>query len=102
MIDGIHCDVSTDEMRTLLGKRIKYHEEKATFYAKTAKDLTDSGLQVSGGSSRDPVGDLQTKVKEHQSRIEFLTFVAAHLVEGETYRLSEHDMARLGFISERY
>lgn len=99
MIVGIHCDLSTKEMRDRLAERIRHHKEKIAFYTKTAKDLVDNGMAASASRSMDPVSGVQEKAREHEAQEQYLGFVRDHLVEGETYRLSEHDMRQLGFIT---
>lgn len=101
MIEGIHCDVGAEEMRERLADRIAYHQSKVEFYSRSAKELADQGLEETG-HSRDPARDIRDKTREHARHVGFLTFVREHLVPGETYRLSEHDMQRLGFIEGGY
>jgi hypothetical protein len=98
MINGIHCDVSCDEMRALLEERIVHHQEKVSFYSRSASELEANGLGETG-HSRDPLRDIREKAAEHGRKVAFLTFIREHLVAGETYRLSESDLHHLGFIS---
>jgi hypothetical protein len=101
MIEGIHCDVGAEEMRERLAERIAYHQSKVEFYSRSAKELADNGLAETG-HSRDPARDIREKATEHQRHVGFLSFIREHLVPGETYRLGEQDMRRLGFIEGGY
>src|SRR4051812_17533779 len=101
MIIGVHCDIQTEEMGQLIEKQIAYHLEKVTFYGNTAKELEANGMKR-GAGSRDALGDIEDKVREHERQRDRLMFIRDHLVPGETYRLSDSDMSSLGFVKGRY
>ena len=42
------------------------------------------------------------RTKKHKQRRDFFGVIADHLVEDETYRLSEGDLTRLEIIGDRY
>ena len=102
MIEGLHFDLSSDEMREHLAAKAEYHIERSVWYLERVKDLQDGGVQsdhqVSGG---DPLKNLQTQADRHSSRADFFQFLTDHTVN-ETYRLSENDLRTLEFIGGHY
>ena len=102
MIEGLHFDLSADEMREHLIAKAKHHNERTTWYLSRVRDLRDGGVesdhQVSGG---DPLKNLQTQADRHNHRADFFKFLADHIVN-ETYRLSEGDLRTLEFIGGHY
>lgn len=96
MIDGLHADVLAPELRTLLEDRAKHHEEKAAFYASKA-----DGLDFTG-HSRDPAADLKERARGHENSARHLRFLAAHLSEVDTYRLTQGDLHLLGIAERAY
>ena len=102
MIEGLHFDLSSDEMREHLATKAEHHTQRAVWYLERAKDLQDGGMQsdhqVSGG---DPLKNLQAQAEKHTSRADFFKFLTDHII-GETYRLSESDLRTLEFIGGHY
>lgn len=102
MIEGLLFDIKFEEMLEHLRAKARHHDERRVFYEKSAKTLEEGkaeGVDYTGG---DPIKALRDKGQIHQNRSELFQFMADHLVEGETYRLSESDLMALEFISRRY
>lgn len=102
MIEGLQFDIEFDEMLEHLFAKARHHLERREFYERQAKTLEDGkaeGMDYSGG---DPIKALRDKGQIHKYRSELFQFMADHLIEGETYRLSESDLMTLEFISRRY
>ena len=100
MIEGLHFDIPFEEMKERLLIKVNHHINRAAWYHDRVRDLKagspDIDLKVTGGN---PVSQLESRVETHQNRAEFFTFMADHLIKGETYRLSERDLITLEFIS---
>ncbi len=99
MIEGLCFDVSAAEMREHLAAKVDHHKERAAFYADKADSLARGGAEAAQFSGGDPVRALQDNEKKHKNRAEFFDFLRAHVIAGETYRLSESDLVTLEFIS---
>lgn len=102
MIEGLLFDIEFEEMLEHLRVKALHHEERRLFYEESAERLEEGkveGMDYSGG---DPIKALRDKGQIHQNRSELFMFMADHLIEGETYRLSESDLMTLEFISRRY
>lgn len=109
IISGLHIDVGSDELKTLLLGRLKYHEDKAAFYEKQLGEMRkiDAALSAEAQefaktSTRTPAEALEQSVKKHRDQTVYYRFVADHLVKDAVYRLTEADLTRLGIQSERY
>lgn len=114
MIEGLHVDVPGTELKTMLGKRLEYHQEKVVAYEKqlgNAKeqrdrlkaleaDFADKAEEIgkfqNSSSVRDPVPELENKIRSHKDQCVYYKFMAEHTVVAETYRLAESDLVRLG------
>lgn len=103
MIEGLHFDIEFNEMKEHLLVKARYHDGRRVWYHRRIHDLKEGGVeagnQVSGG---DPIANLQSQAKKHEGRSEFFQFMADHLIEGETYRLSEGDLRTLEFVSRYF
>ncbi len=96
MIEGLHADVATDELATLLRNRADQHAQRAVFYRDKAK-----GLDMTG-HSMDPARELLSNADKHVADEALLRFYADHLAPGEIYRLDRQDLSTLGIKAERY
>jgi len=110
MIEGLKFDIGFDEMKEhLLGKAL-HHLERKAFYQRQIRvvggelggELPEDRPSHYTGRSDDPIEALKLKAVSHEGRSTFFQFMADHLVDGETYRLSEGDLMTLEFISRRY
>ena len=103
MIEGLHFDIEFGEMKEHLLKKARHHDERRTWYERRIHDLKEGGVetdhQVSGGN---PLENLRNQATKHEGRSEFFQFLADHLIENETYRLSESDLRTLEFISRYF
>jgi hypothetical protein len=102
MIEGLQFDIEFEEMGDHLREKARHHDERRVFYERQAKTLEEGkaeGMDYTGG---DPIKALRDKGRVHQNRSELFQFMADHLIEGETYRLSESDLMTLEFISRSY
>jgi len=102
MIEGLKFDIECEEMGDHLCEKARHHDERRLFYEKSAQRLEEGkaeGMDYTGG---DPIKALRDKGRTHRNRSEFFQFMADHLIEGETYRLSESDLLTLEFISRGY
>ena len=106
MIEGLQFDVTYGEMRDHLRERAAHHQQRAKFYgekvAGLGADVEDIQAAMYANSSvvSDPLKALKDKQAQHRRRGELFAFMERHLIEGETYRLDEHELSRLEFISE--
>lgn len=96
MIQGLHFDVQSEELKDIISRQITKHVAKAKEYAGQLERL--SGLETSGGSM-DPKKDLEGHRTHHENSVKTLTFLRDHVVPNETYRLSESDLATIGLVS---
>src|SRR5262245_7646606 len=107
MIEGLHVDVTSDELKKLLVGRLKYHEEKIALYTQqreklveAEKLLAEEAAQMSKFSgSRTPLDSVEESLKQHRRQVIYYKFMAEHVVLNETYRLHENDLSRLGISS---
>ena len=109
MITGLHVDVSSDELKTMLLGRLKYHKDKVALYQEqlvTMKSVDDKlkadRESIGKGSTQTPTDAIQSAIQKHENQCVYYDFMAKHVVASETYRLSEQDLQRLGVSSERF
>lgn len=109
MIEGLHADVTGTELKTMLEGRKKYHEDKRAFYErqrieieKAERALADEAKSMGKTHTRSPLEAVDDALRKHDAQIIYYTFMAAHVNLSETYRLSDHDLVRLGVTSERW
>jgi hypothetical protein len=100
MIEGLKIDVTSEELRTHLDERAKYHRQKADWYASQIEALQSGGLDRSRGSN-DPLDSLGNSMKAHRDKTSYFAFLAQHLITGETYRLSQDDLSAIE-VASRY
>ncbi len=109
IINGLHIDVSSDELKTLLLGRLKYHQDKVGFYEKQLVEmkkvdaaLTAEAQEMGKTSTRGPLESLEQAVKKHKDQTVYYKFMAEHVIANATYRLDEAALLRLGIQGERY
>lgn len=100
MIEGLHVDVPTAEIKEAFRRRAEHHTERLAVH-KRQLELLMSAIDVSDrnlarGSGRSPIDEQEAKVKEHADAIAYCTFMSDHLVPGEIYRLEEGEIYKLG------
>lgn len=101
MIEGLHFDITFEEMQAHLRHKSVHHENRRLFYSKSAAALEEGGVKGSNATGGDPVKNLRDKEMAHEEKAEFFAFLADHLIEGEAYRLSEADLRTLEFVSRQ-
>jgi hypothetical protein len=100
MITGLCIDVSAKELRKHLAARAGHHERKAKWYKGQAAALTKGGAAT--GMSNDPVRSLEESEQRHREKAAYFRFMEQHIVENETYRLSQEDLGQIELASRYY
>lgn len=101
MIEGLHFDVSAQEFLTHLHDRCAYHMGRVQLYETQHRQLSEGGAEAAQFTNGDPLKSLQASREKHESLLAKFQFMAAHLVAGEVYRLSEANLADVEFIKSR-
>lgn len=101
MIEGLHFDLSSDELKAHLEARARHHDSRVEFYQGQAKQLRDGGAQPTNYSNGDPIRNLEEKAAGHLEARERFSWLATHVVKNETYRLSEADASKVELIKAR-
>ena len=98
MIEGIKIDIESEELKTHLLDKVKFHQDKTVHYETQVSALEKDKADLAGGSNN-PVSSLQESAKKHKAVGEFFQFMADHIVPNETYRLQADDLRRLEIVS---
>lgn len=89
MIEGLKLTMSGTELRQQLGARIRWHQSRVADYQRElARQDVDESTDV-----RLPEHIVEHMRDEHESRAGVLTLIHDHVLETETYRLGEADLA---------
>ena len=97
MIEGLHYDVHGSEIVALMKTRIDQLQVSATRLRELAKAAEGIVSDNPGGSnSSKPQQEALDKAKAAEREIKELGFMAAHIVQQETYRLEASDLLTLG------
>lgn len=108
MIDGIQFDISTNELKEHLMARVAVHEKKAILYSEKSNQFhevisdEDGQQKMSSMTNNNPVDTMRAGAKRHRIKASLFKFMANHLVQNETYRLSESDLGRLELTESEY
>ena len=102
MIEGLHFDIEVKEMKEHLELKARHHDGRRVFYERQVTQLREGGAEAMQYSGGDPMKALNDKANQHQGRSIYFQFLADHLIEGETYRLSESDLRTLEFIGRYF
>jgi len=106
MIEGLHLDIASSELREHLEKRVQHHLARAEQYAKQAKEFEDEqpsdGAAAFKNTANSPLDSLKSSAKNHKHRASKFAFMSKHLVQSETYRLTVHELQELELISAAY
>lgn len=109
MITGLHVDVKSEELKSLLEARLKYHSERIEFYESQLKKMKEvdaamasEAAEFSKVSNRSPVESMEQAIKKHRDQTVYYKFMAEHVVANEIYRLAESDLMRLGISPNLY
>jgi len=101
MIQGLLIELKTDELKQHIVGRADYHKKKAEWYEAQIKNLKQGGLEETHASN-DPVSSLERSHHDHREKYGYFMFMAEHLIPDETYRLTEHDLSKLEFVSRYF
>jgi hypothetical protein len=89
MIDGLKLTFSGEELRTLLGKGVRGHEDKARRWTRETlrekDDETDDAPLL-------PQHICENEIERHTWRATTLAFIRDHIDAAETYRLGAADL----------
>jgi len=119
IIEGLMVDVPGQELIEHCKKRADWHEDKRKDFAKklaiyhrTKADLAEKGkterdemaeeLDVANFKGNVSPDTLQRNATLHKERMEFFTYLAAHLLKDCTYRLEMKELSSLEAIDGDY
>lgn len=93
MIEGLKVTVTGSDLIVLCANRAAHLEDRA----KTLKEQlpTLDSLQVPNTSNR-PGDDAREKIKRHTFQAAEMRFISQHIEPEEQYRLSDHDLVKIG------
>lgn len=105
-IQGLKLTMTSDELKTTMLNRIKYHQEKADWLSKEIKRLepemakfADDAQQMgkAGTSNRmnNAVDNFRSEYSRHEDRVTLFKFMSDHVIPSETYILDENDLRKL-------
>lgn len=106
-IRGIQLNVPGRELAVRLSDRIRFHRERAdTLIAqmtKIAQAEHEAAEDLVGvlGRYESPRATLEKRVREHQERASFLTFVRDHVDPDALYRLDSADLKMTEILPDR-
>lgn len=99
MINGFNVDIQSAEMKQHLVSRAEHHQERARWYEEQKAQFADS---PTAQMTNDPVAGLKEAGKRHLEKAVWFAFMAAHVPDGEVYRLGDHDLQRLEMVVKAY
>jgi hypothetical protein len=103
MIDGLHFDFPSAEIKKHLEDRARYHGDRAAAYRTQFAQLggqedspEDLGLSSSGRK------DLAQRAQGHANKAQHFLILAAHVVPNEVYRLEKRELAEIELADHHY
>mgnify|MGYP001592540184 CR=1 FL=1 len=102
MIQGLHFDITSHELGSLLDARVEHHLERSTFYQRQARELRDGMAESAAFTGGDPIRSLSESQAKHEEAVATLGFLRDHLVPNETYRLTKAELTEIGLLPDRY
>ncbi len=108
MIVGLQVDVKSEELVKILEERRKHHEDKKAVYETQAAELKkvikniEEDMRVGKVSGGTPADNLEHKAREHGEKAGYYKFMIDHVIQNDTYRLGQEDLARLGIVARMY
>lgn len=107
VVHGIKVQVRGSELAVRLSERIRWHHERNDALIGDMKKLAD--LERDGASEfatvmqryESPRVRLEAKLREHQDRAAFLTFLRDHIEKDALYRLDSIDLRMTEILPER-
>jgi hypothetical protein len=106
-VRGIQLNVPGRELVVRLTERIRWHRERADTLILQMKKLADVERDAADdlvgllGHYDSPRKPLEKKVREHQDRAAFLTFLRDHVNPRELYRLDTSDLRVTEILPEK-
>jgi hypothetical protein len=109
MIEGIQFDIPSRELSEHLRERVTHHRQRSVFFATQAKQLEDgvpdakeaSGKVNYSNATSNPLEALKSSAITHEQKADLFCLMIKYLVKDETYRLTENDLLKLEFTSQR-
>lgn len=110
-IEGLKLQMTSAELKELMGKRIEYHSSRTEWLEKKIKELepdvqkfendaVQSG-KFAGNRVDGALGNFKQQFTHHQNRATLFKFMVEHLIPNETYVLTENDLTKLEVLSGR-
>jgi hypothetical protein len=98
VITGIALTVNGRELAVRVGERIRWHRERGDNLIEQMKKLAEversaaEDLETILGRYESPRAILEKRLRQHQDRAAFLTFVRDHITPDAVYRLDSADL----------
>jgi hypothetical protein len=102
VIRGVQLHVPSVEVRKLAAAAAESHRKRAAVYESQLSNLKDAGEQPDQNVSHDFMSNAKRRAESHRDRVNFFTFLAAHVPDGRTYELSISDLRTLGVTEEHF
>lgn len=102
MIEGLHYDFTSAEVKKHLEDRAAYHRKRCDIYQNSLDKLGGQEDAEDVGASKSGRKDIDDKIKSHKNTAVQFELLAAHLIPNEVYRLKKSDMAEIGLIDRGY
>jgi hypothetical protein len=96
IIHGIQLQVSGRELVVRVGERMRWHRQRADLLIEQLPQLKEGDEPADGSRA----ALLVKKLRDHQQRAAFLTFLRDHLNEEAVYRLDSVDLRMLEMLPE--
>jgi len=106
VIHGIRLQVTGSELAVRLEQRIRWHRDRNDALIGQMKKLAEverdaaNELANTLGRYESPRIVLEKKVREHQERASFLSFLRDHIAKDATYRLDSIDLRMTEILPE--
>lgn len=112
-IEGIKLSITSAELKKLCEARVEYHSTRARWNETKLKELKPTFDQATedaedeaeeqfkamtyanNGNNNDPLDRFKRGARHHRDRAVVFRFTAAHVIENETYILTEEDLRKL-------
>ena len=107
VIHGIRLEVTGSELAVRLEQRIRWHRDRNDALIGQMKKLAEverdaaNELATTPDRYESPRIVLEKKVREHQERASFLSFLRDHIVKDATYRLDSIDLRMTEILPDR-
>src|SRR5262249_51733485 len=107
VVRGINLTVSGRELAVRLTERIRWHRERGDALLVQMKKLLEvereAGEDLANALAGDnsPRATVDKKLREHQERASFLTFIRDHIAAESLYRLDSTDLRMTEILPDR-